>query len=69
LKKQKENNDRNLAYFLAKNKMVDNYSTDGHFAEQGRHLSYTFLNYETDNPTSFTNQEKKTFLDEEYIYY
>ncbi|MDD3156044.1 MAG: hypothetical protein PHP14_01010 [Candidatus Pacebacteria bacterium] len=49
--------------------MVDNYSTDGHFAEQGRHLSYTFLNYETDNPTSFTNQEKKTFLDEEYIYY
>ncbi len=69
LKKQKENNDRNLAYFLAQNKMVDNYSTDGHFAEQGRHLNYTFLNYETDNSTIFTNQEKKTFLDDEYIYY
>ena len=41
VKEQKKLNDRNLAYLLANNKIVSNYTTNGYFAVQGSHLNYT----------------------------
>lgn len=69
VKEQKKLNDRNLAYLLANNKIVSNYTTNGYFAVQGSHLNYTYLNYESTGLTSFLNQEKKYFLNDDYIYY
>lgn len=68
--KQKEINDRNVAYFLADHKIIDNYATNNYFGYQGSHLSYTYLNYvSADNTSAFLNQEKIYFLNDDYIYY
>jgi len=67
---QKKINDRNVAYFLANNLITSNYASNNYFANQGSHLSYTYLNYESITETStFKNQEKTYFLNDDYIYY
>ncbi|MFA5230307.1 MAG: hypothetical protein WC422_02665 [Candidatus Paceibacterota bacterium] len=67
---QKIINDRNVAYFLADHKIIDNYATNNYFGYQGSHLSYTYLNYvSADNTSAFLNQEKIYFLNDDYLYY
>lgn len=67
---QKSINDRNVAYFLADHKIIDDYATNSYFGYQGSHLSYTYLNYiSADNTNAFLNQEKIYFLNDDYIYY
>jgi len=70
LKNQKLMNDKNLAYFLTANKMLVGNKTLGYFPDQGSHLSYTYLNYALDKANfQIKNQEKKFFLNDNYLYY
>jgi hypothetical protein len=70
IKEQKKIDDRNLAYTLANTKMVNMHSSNDRFELQGKHLNYTNFNYDPgDGILAFTNQEKKFFLNDDYVYY
>lgn len=67
---QKEMNDRNIAYFVAMNKLTEDYLTNEYFPNQGSHLNFNYINYEgNEDSTFFRNQEKKFFLEDDYVYY
>jgi hypothetical protein len=62
---RKEANDRNIAFFLASNKMVSGFSTLDYFPTQGSHLTYDFIKYfGNEGSDFFINQQKKFFFDE-----